>query len=123
MALLDDNWLFSTDPMLRDRARALCNEVRDLPIISPHGHTDPKWFAKNQDFRDPAELFVTSDHYVFRMLHSQGIPLEAMGVPRADGGETEQDPRKIWELFAENFYLFRGTPSQIWSEHAFQQVF
>ena len=96
MALLDNNRLFPTDPMLQDRARALCNEVRDLPIISPHGHTDPKWFAKNQAFRDPAELFVTPDHYVFRMLHSQGIPLEAMGVPRADGGETEQDPRKIW---------------------------
>jgi glucuronate isomerase len=111
MALLDDNRRFPTDPMLRDRARALCNEVRDLPIISPHGHMNPKWFAKNQAFRDPAELFVTPDHYVFRMLHSQGIPLEAMGVPRADGGETEQDPRKIWGLFAENFYLFRGTPS------------
>ena len=99
------------------------NQVRDLPIISPHGHTDPKWFAKNQAFQNPAELFVTPDHYVFRMLHSQGIPLEAMGVPRADGGETEQDPRKIWRLFAENFYLFRGTPSRIWIEHAFQHVF
>ena len=70
MALLDDNRLFPIDPMLRDRARALYNEVRDLPIISPHGHTDPKWFARNQTFQDPAELFVTPDHYVFRMLHS-----------------------------------------------------
>ena len=94
MALLDDNRLFSTDPILRDRARALYNEVRDLPIISPHGHTDPKWFARNQAFQDPAELFVTPDHYLFRMLHSQGIPLEAMGIPRADGGETKQDPAK-----------------------------
>ncbi len=123
MALLEDNRLFPTEPMIRDRARTLYNEVRDLPIISPHGHTDPKWFAKNQAFQNPAELFVTPDHYVFRMLHSQGIPLEAMGIPRADGGETEQDPRKIWRLFAENFYLFRGTPSRIWIEHAFQHVF
>jgi glucuronate isomerase len=95
MALLDENRLFPTDPILRDRARALYSQVRDLPIISPHGHTDPKWFARNQAFENPAELFVTPDHYVFRMLHSQGIPLEAMGVPCADGGETEQDPRKI----------------------------
>ena len=123
MALLDENRLFPTDPILRDRARALYSQVRDLPIISPHGHTDPKWFARNQAFENPAELFVTPDHYVFRMLHSQGIPLEAMGVPCADGGETEQDPRKIWRLFAENFYLFRGTPSRIWIEHAFQHVF
>ena len=95
MALLDDSQLFPTDPMFRDRARALHNEVRDLPITSPHGHTDPKWFAKNQAFRDPAELFMTQDHYVFRMPHSQEIPLEAMRVPRADGGETEQDRHKI----------------------------
>ena len=81
--------------MFRDRARALHNEVRDLPITSPHGHTDPKWCAKNQAFRDPAELFMTQDHYVFRMPHSQEIPLEAMRVPRADGGETEQDRHKI----------------------------
>ena len=88
MALLDENRFFPTDSALRDRALALYNEVRDLPIISPHGHTDPQWFAKNQAFRDPAQLFVTPDHYVFRMLHSQGIPLEAMGVPRADGGRA-----------------------------------
>ena len=79
MALLDDNRLFPTDPMLRDRARALYSQVCDLPIISPHGHTDQKWFARNQAFQDPAELLVILDHYVFRMLHSQGIPLKAMG--------------------------------------------
>jgi glucuronate isomerase len=123
MALLDENRLFPTDPALRDMARDLYNGVRDLPIISPHGHTDPRWFAENEAFPDPAQLFVTPDHYVFRMLHSQGIPLEAMGVPRVDGGAVEQDPRKIWRLFAENFYLFRGTPSRIWVDHAFQEVF
>ncbi|MGO4909436.1 glucuronate isomerase [Pseudorhodobacter sp. W20_MBD10_FR17] len=123
MALLDENRLFPTEPALRDMARELYNGVRDLPIISPHGHTDPRWFAENEAFPDPAQLFVTPDHYVFRMLHSQGIPLEAMGVPRVDGGTVEQDPRKIWRLFAENFYLFRGTPSRIWVDHAFQEVF
>ena len=123
MALLDENRLFPTDPMARDIARALHKNVRDLPIVSPHGHTAPQWFAKNEAFRNPAELFVTPDHYVFCMLHSQVIPLEAMGVPRADGGENEQDPRKIWRMFAEHFYLFRDTPSRIWIEHAFQEVF
>lgn len=97
--------------------------MKDLPIISPHGHTDPRWFAENEPFPDPAQLFVTPDHYVFRMLHSQGIPLEAMGVPRADGGPTETDGRKIWRLFASNFHLFRGTPSRLWLDHAFSEVF
>lgn len=123
MALLSEDRLFPTDPVLRDMARALYNDIRDLPIISPHGHTDPRWFAQNEAFPDPANLFVTPDHYVFRMLHSQGIPLEALGVPRVDGGETEQDPRKIWRLFAKNYHLFRGTPSRIWVDHALQEVF
>lgn len=123
MALLDENRLFSPDPVLRRLSRALYDTVRHLPIISPHGHTDPQWFAENAAFPDPAQLFVTPDHYVFRMLHSQGIPLEALGVPRVDGGETEQDPRKIWRLFASNYHLFRGTPSRLWIDHALQQVF
>ncbi len=121
--MLDSNRLFPTDPGVRNLARRLYDDVRDLPLISPHGHTDPRWFAENLPFPDPAQLFVTPDHYVFRMLHSQGIPLEALGVPRADGGPTEQDPRKIWRLFAENYYLFRATPSSLWIEHAFQEVF
>lgn len=123
MPVLDENRMFPAEPSLRKMARALYEGVRDLPIISPHGHTDPRWFAENQPFPDPAQLFVTPDHYVFRMLHSQGIPLEALGVPRVDGGPTEQDPRKIWHLFAANFHLFRGTPSRIWVEHALQEVF
>jgi len=93
------------------------------PIVSPHGHTDPRWFAEDAAFPGPAELFVTPDHYVFRMLHSQGVPLEAMGVPRADGGPTETDGRKIWRLFASHYHLFRGTPSRLWLDHAFQEVF
>ncbi len=123
MALLNEDRLFPVEPTVRDLARQLYSSVCDLPIISPHGHTDPRWFAENKAFANPAELFVTPDHYVFRMLHSQGIPLEAMGVPRIDGGETEQDPRKIWNLFAANYHLFRGTPSRIWVDHALQTVF
>ncbi|KQI68380.1 glucuronate isomerase [Loktanella sp. 3ANDIMAR09] len=123
MSLLDRDRLFATDPAVRTLARDLYDGVRDLPIISPHGHTDPRWFAENAAFADPATLFVTPDHYVFRMLHSQGIALEDLGVPRVDGGPTETDSRTIWNLFASNYHLFRGTPSRIWVDHALQEVF
>jgi glucuronate isomerase len=123
MALLDEDRLFPTEPAVRRIARDLYDGVRHLPILSPHGHTDPRWFAENDPFPDPARLFVTPDHYVFRMLHSQGIPFEAMGVPRVDGGPVETDPRQIWRLFAGNYHLLRGTPSRMWLDHAFQEVF
>ncbi|WP_235987514.1 glucuronate isomerase [Roseibium aggregatum] len=109
--------------MTRDIARSLYQSVAEKPIISPHGHTDPRWYAENQPFADPAQLFITPDHYVFRMLFSQGVSLESLGVPRADGGWTETDGRKIWRVFAENYYLFRATPSRMWLDHAFQDVF
>ncbi|WP_417681839.1 glucuronate isomerase [Roseibium sp.] len=123
MALLPPDRLFPADPQTREIARALYQSVADKPIISPHGHTDPRWFAENRPFADPAQLFITPDHYVFRMLFSQGISLESLGVPRADGGWTETDGRKIWRIFAENYYLFRATPSRMWLDHAFQEVF
>lgn len=121
--MLDENRLFPVDATTRGLARGLYDSVRDLPIVSPHGHTDPRWFAENLPFPDPAQLFVTPDHYVFRMFYSQGIPLEHLGVPRVDGGPTETDGRKIWKLFAENYHLLRGTPSQMWIDHAFSEVF
>lgn len=120
---LDPDRLFPLEARARDMARALFQTVEDLPIISPHGHCDPVWFAENAAFPDPAQLFVTPDHYVFRMLFSQGIPLESLGVPRADGGAVETDGRAIWRLFAQNYHLFRATPSQLWIDHALQQVF
>ena len=123
MTLLHEDRLFPAEPSTRAIARDLYEQVRALPIISPHGHTDPRWFAENNPFPDPAQLFVTPDHYVFRMLHSQGIALEKLGVPRVDGGAVEIDPRRIWRLFAENYHLFRATPSRLWIDHAFQEVF
>lgn len=123
MGLLDGNRLFPVEPRVRDLARALYKSIVDLPIISPHGHTDPRWFAENKAFPDPAQLFITPDHYVFRMLCSQGIPLEDLGVPRIDAGPVESDGRKIWRLFAENYHLFRGTPSRLWLDQAFTEVF
>jgi glucuronate isomerase len=106
VTLLVPDRLFPVDPQTRGIARELYQSVADKPIISPHGHTDPRWYAENQPFPDPAQLFITPDHYVFRMLFSQGISLESLGVPRADGGPTETDGRKIWRLFAENYHLF-----------------
>jgi len=123
VGLLHPDRLFPADPASRDIARALYAEVRGLPIVSPHGHTDPAWYATDAAFPDPAQLFVTPDHYVFRMLASQGVQLEALGVPRADGGPTETDGRKIWHLFAANYHLFRGAPSRMWLDHAFETIF
>nr|WP_246542088.1 glucuronate isomerase [Roseibium polysiphoniae] len=115
--------LFPLEEKTRQVARELYQTVKDLPIISPHGHTDPRWFAENEAFPDPAQLFITPDHYVFRMLCSQGLALESLGIPRADGGWTETDGRKIWRIFAENYHLFRATPSRMWLDHAFEEVF
>lgn len=123
MARLSDDRLFPVDGKPRELARAFYATVKDLPIVSPHGHTDPRWFAENAPFPDPARLFVTPDHYAFRMLHSQGIALEDLGVPRIDGGPTESDPRKIWRLFAKHFRYLRGTPSSLWLRHSFETVF
>lgn len=123
MKLTDPDRLFPVEPHVRKLARTLYEPVAELPIISPHGHCDPRWFAENARFPDPAQLFVVPDHYVFRMLVSQGVPLSDLGVPRIDGGRIETDPRTIWRRFAENYHLFRGTPSSIWLNHSFEQVF
>src|SRR6185312_12508145 len=122
MALHPDR-LLPIEPAAREIARRLYDEVAGLPIVSPHGHTDPSWYAKDEPFPDPATLFVKPDHYVTRMLYSQGIGLEALGIARRDGGEVETDGRRIWRLFAENFHLFAGTPSRIWFEHSLETVF
>ncbi|MBH0237689.1 glucuronate isomerase [Methylobrevis albus] len=122
MALNEDR-LFPAEPATRAVARRLYAGVKDLPIVSPHGHTDPRWFAENELFPDPAQLLIVPDHYIFRMLASQGVPLEDLGVPRRDGGEVETDGRRIWRRFAENFHLFRGTPSRLWLEHTLETLF
>ncbi|WP_447725186.1 glucuronate isomerase [Sphingomonas koreensis] len=119
---LHEDRLFPADPGIRAIARELYQSVRDLPIVSPHGHTDPAWFATNEPFSDPASLFIIPDHYIFRMLYSQGVPLEELGVPRIDGGWVETDTRKIWRRFAENFHLLRGTPSWMWLGHALHEI-
>ena len=115
--------LFPSDPTTRAIARALYATVKDLPIVSPHGHTDPRWFAYDQPFANPAELLIVPDHYVFRMLYSQGVKLEELGVPTIDGSSTETDPRAIWHRFAAHYHLFRGTPSRLWLDWVFAEAF
>ncbi len=120
---LHEDRLFSSDPTQRAIARRLYAEIRGLPIVSPHGHTDPQWFADNKPFPDPATLLVIPDHYVYRMLYSQGVTLESLGVPRTDGVPVERDSRKIWRLFAQHWHLFRGTPTQMWFQQELHDVF
>ncbi len=115
--------LFPVDPAARNLTRQLYATVEKLPIVSPHGHTDPQWFADDTPFANASALLITPDHYVFRMLYSQGVRLEELGIPRRDGGPVEQDARKIWRTFASRYHLFRGTPTRLWLDHAFATVF
>lgn len=113
--------LFPVETATRRLARSLYESIKDLPIISPHGHTDPRWFALDEAFSNPVEVFIKPDHYVFRMLFSQGITLDRLGL-EGKGIAAEADLRKIWRLFCEHYYLFRGTPSRVWLDHALYEI-
>ncbi|HEY4370161.1 MAG TPA: glucuronate isomerase [Steroidobacteraceae bacterium] len=119
---LHEDRLFPAEPGMRNIARRLYAVVRDLPILSPHGHTDPAWFARNESFSNATELLLAPDHYLYRMLYSQGITLEDLGVP-SRLGPAKADPRAAWRVFAANQHLFRGTPSSIWLNYVFAKVF
>lgn len=120
--LLHPDRLFPPDPGVRSVARALYATVRELPIISPHGHTDPAWFAGNEPFGNATELLLAPDHYLFRMLYSQGVPLASLGVA-SRRGPSDADPREAWRQFASRFQLFHGTSSWLWLNHVFTEVF
>ena len=121
--LVNRDVLFPAEPRQRGLARSLYETVAGLPIVSPHGHTDPRWYAENAAFPDPAQLLIVPDHYIFRMLFSQGVALEALGVPRSDGAPVETDGRAIWRLFAQKYFLFRGTPSRLWMDYVLSSLF
>lgn len=119
---LNPDRLFPAEPSTRAVAKRLYARVQDLPIISPHGHTDPEWFAGDAPFANAADLLLAPDHYLYRMLHSQGVSLAALGVPSRDG-PSPADPRAAWRILAANMHLFRGTPSSMWLNHVFAEVF
>lgn len=114
---------FDSDSEIRKIAMELYESVKDLPIVCPHGHVDPSYLAENKPYPDPTELILIPDHYVFRMLYSQGIKLESLGIPTIDGTPVETDHCKIWQTFADHFYLFFGTPTGAWLSHEFSEVF
>ncbi|MBU2881676.1 glucuronate isomerase [Psychrosphaera sp. B3R10] len=120
--------LFSSDDKVIAVARELYTAIKDLPIISPHGHTDPKWFAQNSNFENATDLLIRPDHYVFRMLFSQGVSLESLGIPQqGEKGDLDAsrhvDPKATWQLLADNMHLFAGTPSGYWLDDTFANVF
>jgi glucuronate isomerase len=115
---------FDPDPAIRRAAREVYEGTRDLPLVCPHGHVDPSLLAEDRAFPEPAALLITPDHYLFRMLFSQGISLESLGVPARDPKTAiERDPRKVWRLFASNYHLFRGTPSRAWLDYELHELF
>ena len=115
---------FDPQPAQRKIAIELYESIADLPLVCPHGHVDPRLFADpDYTFGSPTELLVIPDHYIFRMLYSQGVALEDLGIPRVDGGPIERDHRKIWQIFAEHMHLFRGTPSGLWLQDELYLVF
>ncbi|HEV2274917.1 MAG TPA: glucuronate isomerase [Acidobacteriaceae bacterium] len=121
MAILHEDRLFPADPQTRNIARRLHDSIRDLPILSPHGHTEAGWFVANQPFPDPTRLLIIPDHYIFRMLYSQGMTLEELGVGTTT--LTSDEARVIWRKFAAHYYLFQGTPTRLWLDYTFQENF
>jgi glucuronate isomerase len=119
VTILHEDRLFPAEPNTRFIARRLYSSISALPIISPHGHTKARWFANNEPFPEPAQLFVVPDHYIVRMLYSQGVPLEQLGI----GATSLEDPRRVWHIFAQHYSLFRGTPTRLWLDFAFQELF
>ncbi|HEY1448314.1 MAG TPA: glucuronate isomerase [Caulobacteraceae bacterium] len=120
---LDPARFFPAEPRVRAIAQDLFAEIETLPIVSPHGHADPAWFASDASFDDAPGLIVIPDHYLLRMLASQGVGPERLGVRPLDGGAYQTDRRAAWRCFAEHYHLFRGTPSRLWLDHAFAEVF
>lgn len=123
MSYLNPDRIFDPEPAVRKIARELYESVRELPILSPHGHVGSGLFSQNKPFPDPTELILLPDHYIFRLLYSHGIGMEDFGVPTSDGTSIEEDHRKIWQLFGEHYHLFAGTPTGLWLDTEFVEVF
>ncbi len=120
---LHEDRYFDADPGIRSIARTLYEGMRELPIVSPHGHVDARLLSDDAPFPEPTALLVTPDHYLLRMLHAQSVPLDALGVPPQDGGAYEADPRVVWQRFAAHYHLFLGTPSAAWLDYELHELF
>ena len=123
---LPEDRYFDTDPQQKKAAIRIYETIKDLPIVSPHGHVDPQLFTTNsQGFGTPTDLLIIPDHYVFRQFYSQGLKMEDFGIPYADHSANgiEQNPRKIWQLFCDNYSLLRGTASYAWLAYEFKFIF
>ena len=122
-SFLAEERYFDSDPAVRRAAMTIYESVRDLPLVCPHGHVDPALLAQNRPFPEPTALLITPDHYIFRMLYSRGVPMEALGIPTRDGTPVERDARAIWQRFADNYYVFRATPTGAWLDYELAVVF
>ena len=123
MSILNKDRLFPAEPTKAKLASKLFQLVENVPIISPHGHTDARWFAENNSFENPTDLFVTPDHYVYRMLISQGLELNSIGLTPFGYSNTIKSKKDIWNVFAANYYLFQGTPTRLWLNYVFENLF
>jgi glucuronate isomerase len=121
--MLHEDRLLPSEPSARHIARRLYEETAALPIVSPHGHCNPRLFADNSPVGDPATELVTKDHYILRLLYSQGATLESLGVRPLDGSPAEGDGRVIWRALADGYHHFRGTPSKLWLDYTLEKVF
>ena len=119
-----ENRYFSPDPAQRAVAHELYTSIKDLPLVCPHGHVNPRLLsAESHAWGTPVDLLIIPDHYILRMLYAQGITLEKLGIPRLDGQPVEKDHRKIWQLVCDNWYLFRGTPTSLWMRDELSEIF
>ncbi|MBE7955027.1 glucuronate isomerase [Microbacterium oxydans] len=110
--------LLPADPGVRELARRLYDAVAAAPILSPHGHVEAALLADDKPFPDPATLLITPDHYVLRLLHAVGVPLDALGR-----GAAPADPQEVWRAFCANWDVFLGTPVRYWFETSLSEVF
>ncbi|MBO0811654.1 MAG: glucuronate isomerase [Microlunatus sp.] len=110
--------LLPADPGLRDLARSIYQQVAGAPIYSPHGHVDAAIIAENRPFGNPAELLITPDHYVTRLIHAYGVGLDQLGVKNPDA-----DPREVWRIFCSHWHVFAGTVVRYWFENELSDVF
>ncbi|GAA3703506.1 glucuronate isomerase [Microlunatus aurantiacus] len=113
--------LFPADPGVRRLASSLYDRVRELPIISPHGHVPAQWLADDVSFADPTSLLITPDHYVTRLLHGHGVDLADLGVGQDSFDEAAS--RRAFRILCEHWGAYRGTPVRFWLDAQLGDIF